>query len=134
MLLVVASLAILLGITTPVYYNFSSRNDLDNAATLSTLALRTAHQRARGVEHDDAWGVYATTSAIYIYKGTDFLARDPLYDERIDISGAVQISGTDNFVFEKFTGIPVTSGMLVLESGTEGARSIAVNAAGTVSY
>jgi hypothetical protein len=47
---------------------------------------------------------------------------------------SIIVSGTQEFVFTKFTGMPQTTGTLTLTSSNNEARNITINAKRMVSY
>ncbi len=135
MLLSVALIALIAGMGTPLYQALQVRTDLDIAAASYAHALRFAEVRARGVDGDASWGVrVATTTDIVLFQGASYAARNSTYDETYDLPVSVTVSGQDEIVFAKFTGIPGTTGTTTLTSTTGDVREIGVNAQGTVSY
>lgn len=134
MLLVVTVLSLLLGIGIPIYLTFQSRNEVAIAAHTAVESLRRASLLAEGMEGDSSWGSLATTSRIIVFKGSGFSTRDPSFDEFFDISPSVSISGTAEFVFEKFTGMPLTAGITTFTSVNGETREVNVNTKGTISY
>lgn len=133
-LLSITIIAMIVGLSIPIYQSLFFRNDLDIAAETAAHALRRAQLLAQSVEEDDAWGVAIETGRVTLYRGTDFLTRDASYDETVLISDHISPSGLTEIPFAAFTGIPETSGTIVLTSTTQETRSITVNTYGMVEY
>lgn len=133
-LLSIALIAIILGITTPVYVAFSRRNDLDLATDTATQALRRAQILSQGMSSDDNWGVEIQFGNIIIFKGNVFSTRDQNFDENFSISSAITFSGSNEVIFNKFLG-DTSGGTINLINTTENAtRTININSKGLVTY
>jgi len=127
-------ITVLVGLSLPVYQSFQNRNDLDIAADSITLLLRRAQVYAEGMNQDSAWGVEIQSGVATLFKGTSFAARNTAYDEPVDISEAIAVSGLGEVLFSKFSATPNTTGSVTLTSINNDIRTIAINAKGTVSY
>lgn len=134
MLLVIALLGILGGISIPLYHTFQVRNDLDIIATAYTHALRRAQTLARGVDGDTSWGVRITATTIVLFRGVSFALRDSAFDETYDIPAQITASGMQEVVFAKFTGLPQTTGTTTFTTNTLESRDIVLNSKGMVRY
>lgn len=133
-LLVVTLMAVIGGVSVPVYQSFQVRNDLDIAADAVVQSLHAAQASSWSVEGDSAWGVKILLGGIAVFKGASYAARDAAYDAIIEVPSSVAPSGTTEFVFAKLTGLPGAAGDLTLSaSGIGETRVIGVNAKGTVS-
>ncbi|MCX6793148.1 MAG: prepilin-type N-terminal cleavage/methylation domain-containing protein [Candidatus Falkowbacteria bacterium] len=133
-LLSVALIALLAGIGVPIYQSFQNRNSLDVAAVVLVNSLYRAEVLARGVDGDSTWGVYVAASNITIFKGASYAARDTTFDEFFDTTNGITVTGTQEYIFSKFTGYPVATGSTILTSTNNETRTIAINAKGTISY
>lgn len=135
MLLVVAVVAALAGISAPIYQSFQVKNDLDVAANNAAQMLRRAQLLAQTVDGDSMWGVKAQSGSLVLFKGTSFSSgRDAAYDEIFDLPSAISPSAVTEFNFNKLTGLPTAGGTLTLTSNNGDVRNIIVNAKGMVSY
>lgn len=134
MLLSVAIISMLVGISLPVYVPFQTRNELE--ITTQTIAdmLRRAQTYARGVNGDSQWGVAVQSGDATLFKGTSFATRDTAYDETSAISPATAVSGLGEVVFAKLTATPSTTGTITLTASTNDVRTITINGKGMVSY
>lgn len=133
-LLSVAAIAVIAGISIPIYQSFQVRNDLDIAATTYAQTLRRAQILAQAVDGDMPWGVNIIAGSITLFRGTSYLARENTLDEVFSIPAGITPSGVMEIVFTKFTGLPQTTGALLLTWNTNETRTITINSRGTVSY
>ena len=130
----IALIAIIAGISVPVYQSFQARNDLDIATVTIAHSLRRAQLLSQASDGDTNWGVVVQSTAISLFKGISYAARDASYDEIFDLPGSLAPSGVSEIVFTKFTGLPQTTGTIIITSNTNEARSITINQKGAVSY
>ena len=133
-LLSITAIAIIAGISIPVYQSFQNRNDLDIAATTFAQTIRRAQVLAQAADGDMNWGTRAQSGSITLFKGVNYEGRDTAYDEVFDMPSSIIVSGTQEYVFTKFTGLPQTTGALTLTSMNNETRTITINANGMVSY
>lgn len=134
MLLVIALLAVVGGISVPLYYTFQVRNDLDIVATSYAHALRRASTLARAVDGDVPWGVHLSSTAITLFKGASFSVRDSSFDEISDIPASISPTGVQEIVFARFTGLPQVTGLTTFTSTSLESRNVVINEKGMVSY
>ena len=133
----IAIILILAGLSIPVFYSFQAKNNVDLASTMVAQSLRRAQALAEAVSGDATWGVKVATNTITIFQGTSFATRNISFDETLDFSQNLTVSGTSEFVFTKLYGFPQASGTLQLtslQSNTRDTRILIVNEKGTVNY
>lgn len=133
-LLSVAIIGMLVGISLPVYESFSRRNDLDVTAQGVVSLLRRAESYSRAVKTDAVWSVEIQTSSATLFQGASFASRNTAYDETVAIPSSVAPSGLTEVQFSKLSAAPNTTGTVTLLSNTNDTRVIAINAEGMVSY
>jgi prepilin-type N-terminal cleavage/methylation domain-containing protein len=133
-LLCVALLGMLVGISLPVYASFNDRNSLSIAAEQTASALRRAQVYARGAQGDTSWGVEVQSSAVTLFKGASFAGRDATYDEVTTIPGPIAATGLGEVLFAKLSGAPSTTGSITLTIDTNNIRTVTLNAKGMVTY
>ena len=133
LLLSISLIAVLAGLSMPIYQSFQANNDLDVTINTAVQSLRRAQTLSREVSLDDNWGVYIDNTQIIIFKGISFseLGRDTGYDEVFEIPINTNISGLSEVVFEKMTGFPQSEDVGTI---TIGSRNIYINDKGVVSY
>ncbi len=132
--LVVFLMSSLVYASIPVYQLFQVRNDLDVTTQELVQMLRRAQTFSRAGERDDNWGVSATGTVITLFRGADFLARDPAFDETVDIPSSITVSGLYTVIFDKLSGSPRQTGIITLTSSLNDTRSITVNEQGGFFY
>jgi prepilin-type N-terminal cleavage/methylation domain-containing protein len=133
-ILSVALIAVFAAVSMPVYQAFQERNDLDIATISIAQTLRRAQFLSQAVDGDTSWGVYIQSGSATLFKGVSFATRDTSYDEVFDVSSNITTSGVLEIVFSKFTGLPQTTGTIILTSSTNETRTITINTKGTVGY
>lgn len=134
-LLSIALIGTMLGLSLPAYLSFQASNSLDIAASNVVQSLRSAEIKAISTEQDSVWGVKIENNQITIFKGVDFTNRDQSFDEKIQFPAGIQKSsqGIDEIIFKKVTGYPQNIGIITLESTNGQKRNISINEAGTIS-
>jgi prepilin-type N-terminal cleavage/methylation domain-containing protein len=132
-LLSVALIALLVGMSLPLYRAFQMRNDLDIAADTLVSSLRRAQTYARGVKGDGQWGVAVQTGSITVFKGASYATRDTSFDETTTTNGTITVTGMTEVVFSKLFAVPATTGSTTLTSGTD-TKAVGINAKGVVTY
>lgn len=133
LLLSVAIIGILAGLSLPVYRSMQTRNDLDNSVVTTVQTLRRAQVLSQANEGDSAWGVKLLSGNIVLFKGATYATRDTSLDELYDLQSSISISGTSEYVFAKLTGDPNASGSITLTS-IDGSRTVTINEKGMVTY
>ena len=133
-LLSITAIAIIAGISIPVYQSFQNRNDLDIAATVFAQTARRAQVLAQAADGDTSWGARAQSGSITLFKGGSYATRDASFDETFDMPTSIILSGIQEFVFTKFTGLPQTTGTLMLTSSNNETRTVTFNEKGVASY
>jgi Tfp pilus assembly protein FimT len=133
MLLSLAMLAILLGVSLPLYLSFQVQNQLTVAADTVVHSMRRAAVLSQASEGDTTWGVHVESESVTLFQGASYAARDTDYDEIYE-TAAFTTSGVTDVVFSQLTGYPDTTGTLTLTGATNDTQSITINAKGAVSY
>ena len=134
-LLSLAIIAIITGLSAPVYFSYSTRNNLGLAVDAGVQSLRRAQFLALNQERDSNWGTYFSTSSITLYNGNDYSTRNVNYDERYDLPTTVTSTVAD-VNFNKFTGeANETSTVLnTVSDNLSDSYTIRVNLKGMVDY
>lgn len=133
-LLAISILMIILGIGIPIYQSLQNKNDLDVAATTIAQTLRRAQTLAQSGLNDTSWGIAISTGNITLFDGSDYSSRNPDFDEIMDMSPSIILSGIPEVVFAKFTGLPHTTGTITLTSPSHDTKNISINEKGTIIY
>lgn len=131
-LLSIALISLIAGIGAPLYQSFQVRNDLNIGATTAVNVLRRAETLARASDGDTSWGVSFTAGSLTLFRGTSYATRNAAYDEVFSIPTNISFSGTTDYVFARFTGLPISVGTTTLSSSIGETRTITVHAKGMV--
>ena len=89
LLLAVAVVAVLSGMSIPVYQTFQVKNDLDVAENTTVQSLKRAQILSQAADGDTTWGVNIQSGAITLFKGASFAARDSSYDEAFNMPTSI---------------------------------------------
>ena len=134
LLLSVAVMTILIGLSLPVYQTFVRSNDLDLNTQVVADTMRRAETNARGVNRDSVWGVYFTSTTTTLFKGATYATRDTSFDETTTLPNSVSQTGLTEITFSKMNATPSTTGTLTLTSTTNTTKQVTINAKGMVNY
>jgi len=133
-LLSIAIITLITGMGIPVYRTFQIRNDLDIATNTFTQSIRRAQILAQNMENDSQWGVYIEAGSIILFQGSSYATRDADYDEAFTTPDNMIITGNSEYIFEKLTGEPNTTGDTTLTSIDLETRTVTLNEKGTANY
>ncbi len=133
LLVVLGIVVVITGISFSVYKAYPQQNDLEAGKISVAQSMRRAQVLAQASKTDDDWGVKIESARAVIFKGNDYATRDTSYDEILEISPRVVISGTTEYIYSKFTGLPQSTGTVNLSLAGE-SKSVTINAKGTISY
>jgi len=132
LILSMALIATLAGITAGVYYATQVKNGLDIAATTLAQGLRRAQSSAQVGDSDSGWGMYVQSGNITLFKGSTYATRDTTADETTSYASNITASGTKEIDFAKFTGDPAATATFTLSTSAD-TKTITVNSKGMVS-
>lgn len=131
-LLSVGIITILTGIMLPVYRPFQTQNNLDVAAQIITQTLHRAQVLSQSGQSDARWGVFVQSGSVTLFQGVTYANRNTSFDELYEISTAIVISGTQEFVFTKLRG-ELSAGSASITLSTESqSRTLSVNNKGMI--
>lgn len=133
-LLSIALISILAGVSLPAYFTLFSKNDLDVAKNQVAQSLGRASFLSQASVGDTTWGVKVLSGNIVIFKGVNYAGRDATYDETYPISSSIVPSGLSEVVFYKMTGYPGVTGAIILTSTNGETRTITINSKGSINY
>jgi len=132
LLLVIAIFSILVAISNSAYVNFKASSNLKIATTNFVQAVRYAQSNSEVNKNDSKWGVKLLSNQIVIFKGNNYVNREVVFDQLLDLPKGVSPNGIDEFVFEKMTG-STTEGITILTNNS-GVKNILINEKGTITY
>lgn len=115
LLIVLSMIALLSGVSIALYVQIKNKNNLEISTTSIVQALRYAKMNAEQVNDDEKWGVYVTSDKVTVFKGNSYNNRDASSDQDLNLPGGVEISGLDEVLFNKVSGIPNEEGILFFQ-------------------
>lgn len=133
-LLSVAIIGLLTGVSLPIYASFANRNDLEVTTENIVRSLRRAQSYSRGVNYDSQWGVAIQSGTIVVFKGATYATRDTAFDEATIIPNNVSTSGFSEVAFSKLYGAPSATANINLSTINNDTRTVTLNAEGMVNY
>lgn len=131
--IVIALLGILLGLTLPISKNYIEESELDFAFTETVQNIRGAQLKAMNGIADSSWGIYINNTGITLYKGITYASRDIAYDQVYNFSHSIEILGLSEVNFSKIWGVPSTTGTITYILNNK-IRSITLNQRGSIDY
>ncbi len=123
---------ILFAVSVPLLRSFLLRNDLDVVQNTVVQDTYRAINLATSGERDSNWGVKITTGQITVFSGNSYATRNVNYDETYSLASGVTISGQSEYVFSKFSGIPINTGTTTLTNQANETRSFTVSSKGAI--
>ncbi|MFO0863022.1 MAG: hypothetical protein U0516_04885 [Candidatus Saccharibacteria bacterium] len=123
---------ILFAVSVPLLRSFLLRNDLDVVQNTVVQDTYRAINLATSGERDSNWGVKITTGQITVFSGNSYATRNVNYDETYSLASGVTISGQSEYVFSKFSGIPINTGTTTLTNQANETRSFTVSSKGEI--
>ncbi len=123
---------ILFAVSVPLLRSFLLRNDLDVVQNTIVQDTYRAINLATSGERDSNWGVKITTGQITVFSGNSYATRNVNYDENYSLASGVTISGQSEYVFSKFSGIPISTGTTTLTNQANETRSFTVSSKGEI--
>lgn len=133
-LLSVSVLAILAGISAPVYFSFLSESNLEVAVLSWVKSLRRAKLLAEASNLDSVWGAKLTSTSAIVFWGSNFSLRDQGRDEVFELSGLGSVAGLTEVYFSKLSGLPSVFGTSTLISQQGEVLEVYLNDKGAINY
>lgn len=137
LILVIAMLAIIGGMSVPFFQSFQVTSDLATYSDTVARTLRRAQAQARAGQNTDSWGVFFDTASndITLFYGDDYDARDVTFDQTESFASSFTLSTDffDEIYFTIFSGDPSTTGSVTLTSQNNDIKTISINSLGIIS-
>ena len=133
-LLSITILVIIAGLSIPVAQRFYTRNNLDVATHSLVQTIRKTQSFAMGSNGDSKWGIRFSNPTITVFKGENFAGREQEFDENYDMPNTVRVSGIEELVFDKMSGLPNTTQDIILTNSDGETKTISTNSKGFISY
>ena len=121
-LLVIAILPTISGLTIVSFQRFQIRSDLNLASEQINQGIARARLLAQNGKDDGAWGFYASNGTVF--EGLSYPTRTIASEEYYPMPSTIQISGLTEVVFSKGEGRPSATGTIVLTDLTGEQRQV----------
>lgn len=138
MLIVIAVLMVLTGLSSLSIVSFGQATDIDTAKTMVAGALKEARADSMADLSDKAWGVHLESGRLIIFSdnGAGFNAADKTNSVRV-LPGKTNLSwdlteGGENLEFRQRTGQVQNFGTLTVASADGTTREIFINQEGMI--
>lgn len=131
LILAVAIVLIIGGFSMSFSTNFLLQNAAANTRDQFIGELRKAQTYALSSKENSNWGVQYTGNTITLFKGTSYAARDTAWDEIYESNANLSISGPNEIVFTKMSGLPSTTGTITI-TGVSTSKTVTINSQGVV--
>lgn len=115
LILSVGIIAILFALSAPVFRSFLLKNDLEVSYNVLNQDLYRAQSLARNGERDSNWGVRIQPGSLVIFMGNSYATRNSAFDEVYSIPSNMAVTGTNEYVYQKFSGLPIATGSTTLD-------------------
>jgi prepilin-type N-terminal cleavage/methylation domain-containing protein len=132
MILVIAILLLLGGMSAFIYSRFYLVNAVSNSAEIVIFSMRKAQHYSMIGKQTGNWGVAFTGGAVLVFNGTSSATRNTTFDEVWDIPNTVSLSGFNETIFSRVTGLPSVTSTIVISAAGE-TKTVSVNGQGVVS-
>lgn len=133
LILSVGVLSILLMITVPLTQRYITRNNIDVSANVVVQDLYRAQNLARSGENNGNWGVRVQNGSATVFQGDSYASRNQAKDESYSFASSIIVTGQNEYVFNKFSGKPVSSGSTTLTIKND-TKLISVSSDGVIEY
>ena len=121
-----ALIAVLAGISVPLYRNYLIQNDLEIAVNQTEQMLNRARLLSQSGEEGSMWGVNAGSGILF--KGSSFASRDVKADEQYPFAPTITVSGITEVHFSKIYGEPSKTGTITFTAMNGKTRSLTIQA------
>lgn len=132
-IVVVAIVTILAGLSLPVFTYFQTFSVLDSAEQEVIQNIRYTQSKAASGQENSNFGIYINSTQYVIYKGDSYETRDASEDKLFSVPNNTILSGLVDVNFEQGTGIPSTNGYIAVTHVMSGSyETISINEAGLI--
>jgi type II secretory pathway pseudopilin PulG len=133
LLLGVAIVTTLFGLSIPFYRNFQTNSDFERASSDIRQNLYRAQNLSKSASLDSEWAIDISGNSVTIFKGSVFVTRDQTYDEITKIPSTIQVTGDSRVIFDKLYGKPDSAKLIQISSTVNNKTfTIDVSAQGTI--
>lgn len=133
-IIVIAIITIIIGVSTTVYSNFRSSYNLDFSVSGIIQAARLAQANAQKIRGDSAWGIEIYNDKVVVFNGSNYGARDMALDQSISLPGGIIVSGLNEVIFTRLSGNTTNTGTITITNNEGSTKNISINEKGTLTY
>ena len=133
LLVVISIFGLLLSASGPVYRRVQDKQQSEADMASIAQTIRRAQQLATTASQDSGWGVKITANQATIFMGVSYASRNMAHDQSITYYSVANVTGTNEYSFNKLTGNPIVTGTTTLVTRW-GTKNITLNAKGMVDY
>ena len=133
LLLVMAIFFIIAGFAPTFYGRFLSQDAVSETADRVAGALRNAQGYSLAGKGSLPWGVTLSGGALVLFQGSSFATRNAALDRRVAVPSSVSVSGLNETVFARVSGMPTAPLAISLTTSSGASRTVTMNALGVVS-
>lgn len=119
LLVVIGILSVILVSGFSLYKVWQNRSSVSDAESTVLSALREASSMAVLGNGDASWGVKYLPGEVVVFSGISYAARNSTRDKFFELPAGISLSGLDELIFEKFTGLPQATSSIVISYGEE---------------
>ena len=135
LLIVIAILGIVGGLSVPFIQSFQVSSDLATHSNTIARTLRRAQMQAITGLDSQSWGVYFDSAGkkLILFQGDDFATRDQSLDQQLDYSESFSVSTdfSDEIYFVIYSGSPSVSGVVIVASLND-SKNISIDSFGLI--
>lgn len=134
-ILVVAILAIMVGLTYASFSNISDYNTVDKHSAVIQYQIERARQATINSKNDDNFGIRFTSSTVNVFQGTTYTTASSV--AAISIPSGVSLqsisltSGVNTIYFQQITGEPSATGTIIFRSTKKASTTKSITVYGT---
>jgi len=131
--IVIAILAVLIVIFLPIGLDFYRIYVVNNTEDQVIGFLKQARVDAINQKNESDFGFYHNSSQIILFEGSSYATRNPDYDLIYSVPNNINITGLQEVVFAKNSGLPSQTGTITITLDSR-IKEITINSEGLISY
>ena len=133
LLLVMAIFFIIAGFAPTFYGRFLSQDAVSETADRVAGALRNAQGYSLAGKGSLPWGVAVNSGTLVLFQGNSFATRNAALDRRVAVPSSVLVSGLNETIFARVSGVPTAPLTISLTASGGASRTVTMNVLGVVS-
>lgn len=130
-ILTMAIVSIIALLASPFYGSFIFSQEVSVMRDELQGSFSKAQLYSMAGKNNSRWGVAVNDGKIILFQGNSFASRDQSFDENFAIHSSVTISGMDEVVFAKATGMPDNQPTIMI-AGNGATETLTMNREGVL--